>query len=180
MAKISRTPVVHAVPAAPRPVKALRLGVALCVSFGTHAVLLAMFMLIAPAAIVLSQQDHEDANDPQVLADPQESLPVEMFDVIDPDISGLNTGGEASNDSQRRSEATVPGLDDPRKKSASATAMTRIRPSTRRRRRASVRAPAARPTWDPAPRAASCLPAARLANIRTTTATSCAREAAPA
>jgi hypothetical protein len=120
MAKASSTPVVQPAIAAPaQPWRTLRLGVAMFVSFVTHAVLLVLFLLVAPTIAgppAAESDEFAHADDPQVLAEAAQALPDETFDIPDVNLSNLDTRGELTNDSERRSEVTVPGRDDPRAK----------------------------------------------------------------
>jgi hypothetical protein len=96
----------------------LRTAAAIFASCVTHAVLLILFLLIAPASLVRSQAEMEDSAPLGDLlqADPDDVLPREPFDIINPDMGGLTTPGSPATDSERRFEATVPGPDDPREK----------------------------------------------------------------
>jgi hypothetical protein len=115
MARTTRAPVVQIEAAASgSPARTLRLGAALFASFFTHALLLILFLLLGPMGMVRSQPDSEpNITDEQIVADAQEALPVETFDVIDINPASEKTGGDIANDSERRAEITVPGLERP-------------------------------------------------------------------
>ncbi len=114
---MARNPVIASATAPPSRLRqSLRLGVALAVSFATHAVLLVLFFLVGPAAPVQSQPEliQNTTITDEMLADAQEALPREMFDIIESMPTDVSNGGELTNDRQRKAEVTVPGRDDPR------------------------------------------------------------------
>jgi hypothetical protein len=116
MAEPTRKPVVQTV-AAPSdlPGRTIRMGLALFVSIGTHVVLLMLFLVLAPVGPVQSQVE-PGVGDEAVIADAKDALPRDAFDTIDVDPAGESLGGDIVNDAERKSEFTVPGLDDPSKK----------------------------------------------------------------
>jgi hypothetical protein len=97
--------------------RTIRMAAAIFVSCAVHAVLLILFLLVAPAGMVRSQAELETTpTDDMLRADAEEALPSIPFDIIDPDLGGLLNSGSPATDSERRSDATVPGPDDPRAK----------------------------------------------------------------
>ena len=118
MAKSTRPAVVQT-PRAPKrsPADFIRLGVAVVVSFGAHAMLFMLFLLVAPVVPASSQVEINDSPRPedQMIADAQESLPREIFDSIEVDPSGANRGGDITNpDADRTDTFSLPGDLDPR------------------------------------------------------------------
>jgi hypothetical protein len=114
MSPTKKAPVVQ-LASAPAGGKAhkLRMGFAVFFSIATHAVLIALFILAAPANSALPVEP--SFGDIETLtADPEEALPRATFDSIMVDPTGLNMGGDIANDSQRTTDFVVPGLDDPR------------------------------------------------------------------
>src|SRR5262245_20322935 len=116
MAQPTRKPVV---PTALAPCdlagRALRMGLAVFVSVATHVVLLVLFLVIAPVGPVQSQVE-PDVGLEGLVAEPKDALPRDAFDTIDVDPAGESLGGDIVNDSERKFDFTVPGLDDPSEK----------------------------------------------------------------
>jgi hypothetical protein len=92
---------------------ALRMGFAVFFSIATHAMLVALFVLVAPASSALPVE--APLPDMEALsADPEDALPRNALDSIEFDPTGQNLGGEIVGDSQREHDIVVPGADDPR------------------------------------------------------------------
>ncbi len=115
MARSTRTPVVQVATLAPAATaRTVRLSGALVVSFFTHGVLLVLFVLFGPTSTVRSQPDLEPTVlDERLVADGQASLPIEPFDVIDPNPADDHTGGNIGIESERRGDIDLPGLENP-------------------------------------------------------------------